>query len=129
MSVISRIALALVIIGALNWGLIGFFEFDLVASIFGGQTSAFARVVYALVGLSGIACIPLLFAQEDEQKSTSSSKDGNRQAYRNLSYDTEFAEEEEIIVAADPQTKASTGNATTNPQTNYYKKTSKKKKK
>ncbi|MGE7979712.1 DUF378 domain-containing protein [Psychrobacillus sp. NPDC093200] len=129
MSVISRIALALVIIGALNWGLIGFFEFDLVASIFGGQTSAFARVVYALVGLSGIACIPLLFAQEDEQNSTSSSKDGNRQAYRNLSYDTEFAEEEEIIVAADPQTKASTGNSTTNPQSNYYKKTSKKKKK
>ena len=126
MSVLSRIALALVIIGALNWGLIGFFEFDLVASIFGGQTSAFARVVYALVGLSGIACIPLLFAQEDEERSTSTS-DGNSQNYRNLSYETEFAEEEEIIVA-DPQTNASSNNSTTNSPTNYYKKTSKKKK-
>ncbi|MER2261481.1 MAG: DUF378 domain-containing protein [Psychrobacillus sp.] len=126
MSVLSRIALALVIIGALNWGLIGFFEFDLVASIFGGQTSAFARVVYALVGLSGIACIPLLFAQEDEERSTSTSN-GNSQNYRNLSYETEFAEEEEIIVA-DPQTNASSNNSTTNSPTNYYKKTSKKKK-
>ena len=124
MSVLSRIALALVIIGALNWGLIGFFEFDLVASIFGGQTSAFARVVYALVGLSGIACI--LFAQEDEESSTSTSN-GNSQNYRNLSYETEFAEEEEIIVA-DPQTNASSDNSTTNSPTNYYKKTSKKKK-
>ena len=127
MSVLSRIALALVIIGAINWGLIGFFEFDLVAAIFGGQTSAFARVVYALVGLSGIACIPLLFAQEDEQSSTSTSRDDS-QKYRNLSYETEFAEEEEIIVA-DPQTNASSNNSTTNPPTNYYKKTSKKKKK
>ncbi|MEK4521064.1 DUF378 domain-containing protein [Psychrobacillus sp. FSL W7-1457] len=126
MSVLSRIALALVIIGALNWGLIGFFEFDLVASIFGGQTSAFARVVYALVGLSGIACIPLLFAQEDEERSTSTSN-GNSQNYRNLSYETEFAEEEEIIVA-DPQTNASSNNSTTDSTTNYYKKTSKKKK-
>lgn len=126
MSLLSRIALALVIVGALNWGLIGFFEFDLVASIFGGQTSAFARVVYALVGLSGIACIPLLFAQEDEESSTSTSN-GNSQNYRNLSYETEFAEEEEIIVA-DPQTNSSSNNSTTNSPTNYYKKTSKKKK-
>jgi uncharacterized protein len=49
------IALVLVIIGAINWGLIGFFQFDLVAALFGGQSAALSRVVYALVGLSGLA--------------------------------------------------------------------------
>jgi uncharacterized protein len=48
------IALVLVIIGAINWGLIGFFQFDLVAALFGGQSAALSRVVYALVGLSGL---------------------------------------------------------------------------
>lgn len=47
-------ALILVIIGALNWGLIGLFEFDLVASLFGGQTSVLSRIIYGLVGLAGI---------------------------------------------------------------------------
>jgi uncharacterized protein len=61
MSGIQRICLALVIIGAINWGLIGFFQYDLVADLFGGQTSAFARVIYALVGLSGLYCLTLLF--------------------------------------------------------------------
>lgn len=50
----------LVIIGALNWGLIGFFNFDLVAALFGGQQSFLARTVYALVGLAGIVAISLL---------------------------------------------------------------------
>jgi uncharacterized protein len=49
--------LVLVIIGALNWGLIGFFGFDLVAAIFGGQDAAFSRIVYALVGLAGLTLI------------------------------------------------------------------------
>ena len=53
--------LALIIIGALNWGLIGFFRYDLVAAIFGGQLTAISRIVYALVGLSGIWAISLLF--------------------------------------------------------------------
>lgn len=66
MSVISRIALALVIIGGLNWGLIGFFQFDLVASLFGGQDAALARVVYALVGISAIICLGLLFKPSEE---------------------------------------------------------------
>jgi uncharacterized protein len=61
MSTLQRIALALVIIGAINWGLIGFFQFDLVAAIFGGQNSALARIVYGLVGLSGLYCLTLLF--------------------------------------------------------------------
>lgn len=54
-------ALLLAIIGALNWGLVGIFKFDLVAWIFGGQTAGFSRVVYALVGLAGLWCISLLF--------------------------------------------------------------------
>ena len=50
-------ALILVIIGAINWGLIGFFQFDLVASIF-GDMSLFSRVVYGLVGLCGLYSLP-----------------------------------------------------------------------
>lgn len=47
-------ALTLIIIGAVNWGLIGFFQFDLVASLFGGMGSWISRIVYALVGLAGL---------------------------------------------------------------------------
>ena len=54
------LALILVIIGAVNWGLVGFARFDLVAWIFGGQTASVSRVVYALVGLAGPWCITLL---------------------------------------------------------------------
>lgn len=64
MSIIKRIALALIIIGAINWGLVGFFQFDLVAAIFGGQNSVLARIVYALVGISGLYCLTLLFKPE-----------------------------------------------------------------
>ena len=59
------VSLILVIIGAVNWGLVGFARFDLVAWIFGGQTAGFSRIIYALVGLAGLWCITLLFRQED----------------------------------------------------------------
>ena len=49
-----RTALLLVIVGAVNWGLVGLFEFDLVAALFGGQDATWSRVVYTLVGLSGV---------------------------------------------------------------------------
>ena len=55
------IALILVIVGGLNWGLVGIFQFDLVAWICGGQTGIISRIVYILVGLSAIWCITLLF--------------------------------------------------------------------
>ncbi|HWI65368.1 MAG TPA: DUF378 domain-containing protein [Symbiobacteriaceae bacterium] len=55
----------LVIIGALNWGLIGFFNFDLVAALFGGQTAFLSRVVYSLVGISGLIAISLLVRDRD----------------------------------------------------------------
>jgi uncharacterized membrane protein YuzA (DUF378 family) len=61
MSTIQRIALILTIIGAINWGLIGFFQFDLVASIFGGQESTLSRIIYGLVGLAGLINLGLLF--------------------------------------------------------------------
>ena len=60
MKVIYKIALVLIIIGAINWGLIGIFKFDLVATIF-GQMSVISRVVYTLVGVSGLWGIKLLF--------------------------------------------------------------------
>ncbi|OOO00730.1 MAG: DUF378 domain-containing protein [Epulopiscium sp. Nele67-Bin004] len=53
------IALALVVIGAINWGLIGFFQFDLVAALFGGMASWISRVIYAVIGISGIYSLTL----------------------------------------------------------------------
>ena len=55
------LALILSIIGCLNWGLVGIFQFDLVAWLFGGQSTVFSRIVYAIVGLAGLWCISLLF--------------------------------------------------------------------
>lgn len=60
MKSIRFVALLLVVIGALNWGLVGFFQYDLVSDIFGGMSSAGARVVFSLVGLAGILCIGML---------------------------------------------------------------------
>lgn len=57
----DTIALILSIIGSLNWGLIGIFQFDLVAWLFGGQDAVFSRIVYTVVGLAGLWCISLLF--------------------------------------------------------------------
>ena len=59
-------ALILAIIGAVNWGLVGFARFDLVAWLFGGQTASFSRIIYALVGLAGLWCITLLFTRKHE---------------------------------------------------------------
>ena len=61
----DKVSLLLVIIGAINWALIGVFQFDLVAWIFGGQAAVLSRVVYTLVGAAGIWCISLLFREED----------------------------------------------------------------
>lgn len=62
---LDRIALALVIIGAINWGSIGIFQFDIVSALFGGQGASVSRVVYTLVALGGIWCISLLFRDRD----------------------------------------------------------------
>ena len=57
----NKIALALVIIGAINWGLIGFLGFDLVGTLFGGQDGIISRIIFSLVGVAGLWCITLLF--------------------------------------------------------------------
>lgn len=56
---LDYIALALIIIGAINWGLIGFFQFDLVAALFGSMASLISRIIYALIGLAGLYCLTL----------------------------------------------------------------------
>ncbi|SDB88521.1 DUF378 domain-containing protein [Shouchella lonarensis] len=69
----QKTALVLIIIGALNWGLIGFFRFDLVAFLFGGQAAVFSRLIYALVGLSGLYAISILMRPQvafDEDHTT-----------------------------------------------------------
>ena len=66
MMIINKIALALAIIGALNWGLVGLFTFDLVAWICGGATTIVARIIYTLVAIAGIFCISMLFRRNDE---------------------------------------------------------------
>jgi len=68
MSTIQKIALLLVVIGAINWGLIGFFQFDLVSYLFGGISSITSRIIFAVVGLSGLYCISLLFKPEYEKE-------------------------------------------------------------
>jgi uncharacterized membrane protein YuzA (DUF378 family) len=59
--VLNKLALLIAIIGALNWGSIGLFQFDLVAWICGGPATLLARIIYTVVGLAGIWCITLLF--------------------------------------------------------------------
>ncbi|MBP5166930.1 MAG: DUF378 domain-containing protein [Oscillospiraceae bacterium] len=63
--IIDRIALLLAIVGALNWGCVGIFKFDVVAYLCGGQTSSVSRVIFTLVGLAGLWCISLLFRERE----------------------------------------------------------------
>ena len=64
----DKIALILTVIGGINWGLIGFFQFDLVASIFGGQAALVSRIIYTVVGAAGLWCISMLFRDQDVVK-------------------------------------------------------------
>ncbi len=59
------IALILTVIGGINWGLIGIFQFDLVAWLFGGQDAILSRIIYTLVGIAAVWCISLLFRDND----------------------------------------------------------------
>ena len=64
MKIIDKITLVLVIIGAINWGLVGIFNFNLVDTIF-GMMSILSRIIYILVGISGLWTIRLLFVDYD----------------------------------------------------------------
>ena len=57
----DTLTLILSIIGCANWGLVGLFQFDLVAWLFGGESSLLSRIIYTLVGLAGLWCISFLF--------------------------------------------------------------------
>ena len=66
--IIDKIALVLTIVGALNWGSIGLFSFDLVAWLCGGQTALLSRVIYTVIALAGVWCISLLFRSEEDRE-------------------------------------------------------------
>lgn len=60
----SKTALTLIIIGAINWLLVGLFRFDLVAALFGGTSAIVSRIIYVIIGLAGLYCISLLFDED-----------------------------------------------------------------
>ena len=64
--IMDKIALFILLIGGVNWGLVGLFSFDLVAWISGGPATIMARIIYVLVAIAGIWCISMLFHQNDE---------------------------------------------------------------
>lgn len=64
----DRLSLLLVIIGAVNWGLIGLFQFDLVAFLFGGQAALISRVVYTVIGAAGVWSISMLFTGREAHR-------------------------------------------------------------
>ena len=76
---LDKISLVLTIIGAINWGLIGLFQFDLVAWIFGGQDAIISRIIYTVIALAGIWCISLLF-RENAIAASDEGRDSNRHA-------------------------------------------------
>lgn len=72
MKILDKIALVLVTIGAINWGSIGLFDFDIVSSIFSGGAYVIARIIFTLVGLAGLWCIALIFSDEHKYVESSS---------------------------------------------------------
>jgi len=68
MKILQRIALILTIIGALNWGLVGLFEFDLVATVFGSSDNMIAKIIYILIAIAGLINIGLFIDNFDEKK-------------------------------------------------------------
>lgn len=66
-NMLDRLALILVVVGALNWGGIGLFKFDAVAWLFGGQDALLSRIVYTLVALAGVWCISLIFRPRERE--------------------------------------------------------------
>ena len=63
---LDKIALTLLVIGGINWGSVGLFQFDIVAFLAGGQSGVISRIIYVVVGLSALWCISLLFRDTTE---------------------------------------------------------------
>ncbi len=91
MNQIQRSSLVLAIIGAVNWGLIGFLKFDLVATIFGGQQSLLSRIIYSIVGLSGLYALTIFFTNFFTNKEEKDQKDKIETGMPN--YGTEISNE------------------------------------
>ena len=68
MNMLDRTSLVLTIIGAINWLLVGLFQFDLVAYICGGQGAVISRIIYTIVGIAGLWCISLLFRERERHE-------------------------------------------------------------
>ena len=66
----DTLTLILAIIGCANWGLVGLFQFDLVAYICGGQGAVISRIIYTIVGIAGLWCISLLFRERENHDGT-----------------------------------------------------------
>lgn len=61
MKAFDKIALTLIILGALNWLVVGLFRFDVVAALCGGQSALWSRIIYTIIGLAGLWCLTILF--------------------------------------------------------------------
>ena len=72
---LDNTSLVVTIIGAINWLLVGLFQFDLVAFIFGGQASTISRIIYTMVGIAGLWCISLLFKDKVPSSGARSSRE------------------------------------------------------
>ena len=68
MRILQKIALALTIIGALNWGMVGLFQIDLVASLFNGSDELISRIIYTIIAIAGLINIGLLIEPMDDKK-------------------------------------------------------------
>lgn len=69
MNIFNKLCLTLLIVGGLNWGLVGIFQFDAVAWLLGGSAGFLARAVYTIVGISALCGIPGLFAKDNTSQS------------------------------------------------------------
>ncbi len=74
MSFLDRIALALLIVGGLNWGSVGIFSFDFVAWLCGGADSVISRIIFTLVGIAAIWCISILFRDTETSEDISTMR-------------------------------------------------------
>ncbi len=63
----DKVSLLLVVVGAINWGLVGIFQFDAVAWLFGGSGSIISRIVYTVIAIAGVWCISLLFREYNDR--------------------------------------------------------------
>ena len=70
MEIVNKICVALLIVGGLNWGLIGLFNFDAVGWLFGGTTALISRIIFVIVGIAAICAIPGLFAANPRRENT-----------------------------------------------------------